>query len=431
MQRSTLGSGMPPHPLRIVRRRVAALAVAAWLVWPPTLLAGPWPQLLGPTRDGHAHQQRLAERWPDQGLTTVWSVPLGMGYAGPVVSDGRVVVFHRVDRQERLEAYDAGSGERLWRVAVPASYRGGVDPDLGPRCVPLIARHRVIAVGAAGDCLAVEWATGQKLWSRPLARQYNAPEGYFGIGSTPLVYEDRLLMNLGGDGAGIVALDLADGETLWAATDHQASYSSPVLTTYQGRPAVAFVTRQAFVLLDPRDGQVHLSYPFGRRGPTVNAATPLVIGDRFFLTASYGIGAVLLGAHDGQLQELWQSDDVLSSQYNTPVYHDGLLFGIHGREDGPPADLRCVDAASGRVLWNHAGLGVAHLIAADGKLLVLTATGQLRMVRATGEDYRQLAEAQVSSSTTRALPALAEGHLFFRDTAGAGGQLHCVKLPER
>src|SRR5690606_10863865 len=205
------------------------------------------------------------------------------------------------------------------------------------------------------------------------------------IATSPLVYQERLLVNIGGEKAGIVALDTRTGRTVWTATEDQASYSSPVLTQLAGRTAVAFVTRLNFVLLDPMTGRELMRYPFGRRGPTVNAAVPLVIGDQYFLTASYGIGAVLLEVDQGRLEPVWAADDVLSSQYNTPIHAGGLLFGIHGREDGPPADLRCADLATGRILWNRPALGVAHLMLADGKLLVLTSQGTLLMVRATGD----------------------------------------------
>ena len=182
---------------------------------------------------------------------------------------------------------------------------------------------------------------------------------------SPIAVDDRLLVNAGGRrGAGLVALALQTGKTLWQATDDAASYSSPTLVTRQGKTRVLFVTRLNALLVDPENGNVVARYPFGRTGPTVNAATPLVFDDYAFLTASYRVGAALLRFEGDAWTPVWANDDSLSSQYNTPVYADGYLYGIHGREDVGPADLRCVEAKTGRVAWSEEGFGVAHLTAA-------------------------------------------------------------------
>ena len=119
--------------------------------------------------------------------------------------------------------------------------------------------------------------------------------------------------------------------------------------------------------LDPRTGAVQFEIPFGQRGATVNAATPLVIDDQLFLTASYGIGASLVNMSTEGAQEQWRKQNLLSSQYTTPIRHDGLLYGIDGRDDLPPAHLRCIDPSRGELLWSEDNFGYATLVAADGK----------------------------------------------------------------
>jgi outer membrane protein assembly factor BamB len=388
--------------------------------------AGEWPQILGTQRNGKAADETLLATWPAAGPKVLWRAKLGSGYGGLAVTAGKAVAFHRVDDVERLQAFDAASGKSLWSADFSAAYRGGIDPDIGPRCVPLIAKGIVYAFGAAGDLYAVELAGGKKLWSRALYADYEGDEGFFGAGATPILVGGRLLVNVGGDGAGLVALDPQSGKTLWKATDEGASYSSPAAVKVNGKEQALFITRYNCVLADPATGKTETILPFGKRGPTVNAATPLVLGGNAFLTSSYGVGAALTSL-DGQAKTVWANDDSLSSQYATPVEKDGFLYGTHGREDVGVAELRCVEAATGKVRWSQAGYGVAHLILVGDKLLIQTAEGRIALAAADPAKYRELAAAQVTDQPTRALPALAAGRLYVRSGRG-GGEVICLQV---
>ena len=404
-----------------------ASALAAALFIAGALRAGDWPQILGPTRSGHAESERLLATWPAGGPKLLWKFPLGSGYAGAAVMSGKVVVFHLSGASERVECLDATSGRSLWKADFEANYRGGIDADKGPRCVPLVAGNAVYAFGAAGDLHAVALDSGKALWSRALCDDYKSDLGYFGAGSTPVLAGGRLLVNVGGKGAGLVALDPATGKTLWQATDEVASYSAPAAITLGGKEQALFITRMNCVLADPATGNVKTLFPFGARGPTVNAATPLVFGGKLFTTASYGIGAVLASLDGAGARTIWSNDDTLSSQYATPVEHEGFLYGTHGREDQGVAELRCVEVATGKVRWTQPNFGVAHAILADGKLLLQTADGRLALAAADPAKYRELASAQVAQEPTRALPALAAGQLYVR-TGSGGGQLLCFRV---
>lgn len=415
-------------PFRSWMCRAAVWSSCFVVGWSSPAAAGDWPQILGPQRDGKAAGEKLADSWPAGGPRVLWSVELGEGYAGPAVAGKTVVAFHRRERSETISALDVASGKPLWQTDFPASYRGGVDSDHGPRCVPLVHGGRVFAFGAAGDLHCVDLATGKRLWSRALYGDYEGEEGYFGAGSTPIVADDKLLVNVGGKrDAGLVALALDSGRTVWKTTTEDGSYSSPTSTRTGGRTQVIFVTRMNTVGVDPANGQVQFRFPFGRRGPTVNAATPIVFDGHLFVTSSYGVGARL--AKLGGTEAVWENDDVLSSQYATPIHHDGHLYGIHGREDIPPAHLMCVEATTGRVRWSQTGFGVANAILAGDRLLLVTTRGTIVMAAASPERYRELGRAEVAKGVTRALPALSEGRLFLRtNERGAGGSLVCVAV---
>jgi outer membrane protein assembly factor BamB len=355
-------------------------------------------------------------------------VELGAGFAGPAVIGNRVIAFHRVAKNERIECFDAVSGKSQWKAEFPSSYGGGVNPDNGPRCVPVIHQDRVFVFGAAGDLHGVALVDGRKVWSRETYVDFNGQEGYFGAGATPIVAGDKLLVNVGGRNAGIVAFDIHNGKTVWQATDERASYSSPAMVMLDGRPFVVFITRLQCLAVDPTAGDVLFRIPFGKTGPTVNAATPLVIGDKLFLSASYGVGARCLKLAKAPT-EIWSNDESMSSQYTTCVHHHGDLFGIHGREDFNNGELRCVELATGKVRWQVAGFGVGHLVLVGSRLLIMTTDGQLVLAEANRDRYTELARATISTDTTRALPALSNGRFFFRDNTDRGGRLTGLALP--
>ena len=130
----------------------------------------------------------------------------------------------------------------------------------------------------------VSLADGKQRWIRNLSTDYEAADGYFGAGSSPIEIDGRVLVNIGGRKAGIVALDLKTGKTVWAKTEEKASYSSPTLMKYGQKTIVVFITRLNCVALDPADGRVVFTIPFGKTGPTVNAAAPLVFESQLFLS---------------------------------------------------------------------------------------------------------------------------------------------------
>jgi outer membrane protein assembly factor BamB len=231
-------------------------------------------------------------------------------------------------------------------------------------------------------------------------------------------------VNVGGrKTGGIVAFSLTDGKTAWQTTDEQASYSSPILIKLEGTPHAVFVTRLHVVSVDPATGRERFRFPFGKRGPTVNAATPLACDGRLFFTASYGIGAVMVQPAANRADVIWKNDE-MASQYSTAIYHDGHLYGVDGRADAGTTALRCLDAKTGKTLWSQPDFGTANLIFADSKLLALKDDGTLVMAKVSPDGYRELASAKVLSGTTRALPALSGGRLYVRDS----DTLKCLEI---
>jgi outer membrane protein assembly factor BamB len=407
------------------------LTILTFLLAPASLChAGDWPQILGASRNGEARDEPVIPAWPSSGPKRLWSRNIGQGYAGPAVVGDRVILFHRVGDTERIEALDTRTGGTIWKSDFPATYAGGVNPDIGPRCVPLIHNGRVYAFGAAGDLHCVSIEDGAKRWTREAYHDFGGREGYFGAGSTPIIVADKLIVNIGGQNAGLVAFDLETGKTKWQATDEGASYSAPTSATISGKQHAIFVTRMNVVSVDPQTGDVRFRFPFGSRGPTVNGATPLVFDNYLFVSSSYGVGANLSKINKNDVREVWANDESMSSQYSTCVYRDGSLYGTHGREDLSDGVMRCINAKTGVVKWTAARFGVAHTILVGQQLVLLGVDGRLRLAEVNPNAYREIASTQISTDITRALPALSNGKLFVRDNNSRGGKLFCLQLAE-
>jgi outer membrane protein assembly factor BamB len=417
------------RPLGLARMLAAALVFGGItsVFEDSTVTAGDWPQILGPHRNGKAEGEMLPDALPAM-PKIAWRVQVGSGYAGPVVVGKKVVVFHRVGKQELVEALDTGNGQRLWKAEFNARYRGGIDSDLGPRCVPLVQDGKVYVFGAAGDLHCVALADGKKLWTRELYVDYDGDEGYFGAGSTPILIGGKLVVNVGGKDAGLVALDPATGKTLWKGTSEVGSYSAPATAKIGGKEQAIFITRLNCVSFDPATDTAKILFPFGKRGPTVNAATPLVFDGKLFVTASYNIGAELKSLDGGKVSEAWSNDNSLSSQYTTAVEHQGYLYGIHGREDTGEGHLRCVAAATGKVAWSEDDFGIAHAVLAGDRILLVGIEGKLTLIAADPKKFRPLGTAQFLSAKTRPLPAFCGGKLFVKTNEGEGSEVVCVDL---
>ena len=391
--------------------------------------AADWPQILGENRDGIANGEILLPEWPSSGPEEIWQCDVGQGFAGVAVKADVAYLFHRKDDQEIVEARKAATGEEIWSSAADCHYRGGISADTGPRCVPLVTKDRVIVFGVDGTLRCLDAATGRQMWMRDTWQDFRAPEGYFGAGSSPVVFKDRVIVNVGGrDNAAVVAFSIADGKTIWQSFSDTASYSSPIIAEIDGNLHAIVVTRLNTVSLNPEDGSVRFKFPFGMRGPTVNGATPVVMGDQLFVTSSYRVGSVWARVSDGGTENVASGEDLLASQFATPVKYKTFLFAVDGRQDSGSGTVKCIDPAGQKVLWEKGGFDYGTLVRVNDDLLFLTCEGALIRFAADSEKYRELHRSTVLKPTPQGyrLPAISNGRLFIRDDT----VLKCLRIGE-
>ena len=279
--------------------------------------------------------------------------------------------------------------------------------------------------GAQGVLHCLDFDTGSRVWRVDTHREFGVRKGFFGAASTPLVLDGKVLANVGGSaGTGIVAFDAESGTTLWKSTDHGASYSSPVAARLDGRTLAVFFTREGLLALDPESGSVVYERRWrSRSNASVNAATPIIMGDIVLLSASYGTGAIAMRLCNGKIEELWSGEGVIDNHYSSCVLRGGTLFGFHGRQEYGQS-FRAVDLPTGKVLWSEDGIRPGSVTRVGNRLLLLLESGELLLVVASREKFETVSKAQILAGETRAFPAVANGLLFARDRDA----LVCLRL---
>lgn len=349
----------------------------------------------------------------------LWEKSVGSGFAGPVVAGDRVIIFHREGSDMTTEAWDAKTGKPVWRTTYVTDYVDSFGFDNGPRAVPAVADGRVFTHGPEGRVTALDLKTGKELWAYDTAAALQSQPGFFGRAASPLVVDGKVIIAAGGmlesKPAGLIALEAGSGKLVWTGVDDEAGYASPVMAD----GAILAWMRNQLWLVNPETGFALGSLPL-RSGmdASVNAATPVPCGDgRWLVSAGYGVGAHLLKVRAFQepaFESVWEKQRTLDCHYSTPIFHEGHVYGFHGRQEMGQT-LRCVELATGKVCWESPQIPGGTLLLAGDRLLVVTEQGELWVVKATPAAFDQILNAQILRSSHRSHAAFANGVLYARD----------------
>ncbi|MBI3737145.1 PQQ-like beta-propeller repeat protein, partial [Candidatus Sumerlaeota bacterium] len=348
-----------------------------------------WPVFLGPRGDGTSSETGLLKVWPEKGPPRVWACRVGNAYSAPVTSRGKLVFFHRVGDEEIVQCVNSRNGEEIWKYAYPSHYEDTYGYNNGPRSSPAIDGENVYTYGAEGVLTCLELNTGKLVWQRPVNKEFNVPQGFFGAGTAPVMDGDLVLVNVGStDGASIVAFNKQTGATVWKTGRDEASYSTGVVRTINGRRSGIFLTREGLRVVDAKTGGELYSYPFrSKTHESVNAATPIVQDDMIFLSATYNVGAALLKLEPSGVKEIWRSRTAMQNHWATSILAGGFLYGMDGRHESG-SNFRCIEWMTGNVRWTaDEGLGRSAFIMADGHLIALGERGDLALIEVNPEKY--------------------------------------------
>lgn len=408
-----------------------------------------WPSFLGPNRDGKSAETGIRTDW-SAGLPILWQREVGNGYSAPAVVAGRLFMFDRHGDMARLTAFKAETGEELWRQEYATDYQDLYDYSNGPRASPVVDGDRVYTLGAGGLLRCHRVATGELLWSVDTTARYGVVQNFFGVASTPAIEGELLIVQVGGspadapkihsgdvqpNGSAVVAFDKETGEERYRVGAELASYAAVQLATIDGRRWSLVFARGGLLAFDPASGAIDFHYPWRAKIlESVNAATPVVVGDKVFISETYGPGSSLLRVEPGGYELLWKDasrrDHSLATHWSTPIHHDGVLYASSGRNPGN-AELRAVELATGKVLWSVPRLKRSSMLSVDGHFVVLSEDGVLRLIRRNPEKYELLGELILEHAGRRLInspawnaPVLSHGILYVQ----GDGMLVAVEL---
>lgn len=371
-----------------------------------------WSQWRGPGRDGISPETGLLQEWPAGGPRLVWQgAGAGTGYSSMSTSGGRLYTIGARDDVEYVMAFDRASGKKLWETANGRRFRN--DRGDGPRSTPTTEGDLLYAFGGTGELSCLDAATGRKVWSVNIVQKFGGVTPYWGYSESPLIVGDRIVLNAGGRRASIVALNKADGATVWQQPGDEAGYSSPVLMRTGSLQQVVFFTADRGLAVDPRYGRLLWSYDRVSNS-TANIATPVVRGNRVFFSSDYGTGAALVDVRaSGNLAsatEVYFTRE-MRNHHASSVLVDGHLYGFNS------SILTALQFDTGELAWRNRSVGKGSLIYADQRLYLFSENGVVGLADASPAGYQERGrfELRTGGSPTWSHPIITNGMLILRD----------------
>ena len=430
-----------------------AYVITAWcflLTANSVLMAEDWPQWMGRQRDNIWRETKIIDSFAKEGAKILWRCPVGGGYSGPAVSQGRVYV---TDFQPELQPDEAGNqrknsrgrertlcldettGNLLWEHSYPVTYT--VSYPAGPRCTPNVDENRVYTLGAQGDLQCLDATTGSLKWSRNLLRDYSTKPAIWGYAGHPLIVGDNLICIAGGAGSLVVALNKYTGQETWRAlSSSEQGYSPPVLINVANTPQLIILHPDGVNSLNPSNGKEHWMVEYQATNGSV-IMSPIKSGNLLYAAGYTKKNLMMeLSADKPGATMLWQDipDAAISPVNVQPIAHDGMLYGFH--QDGT---LYGVDFKTGERIWSSLKplqsarplrTGTAFIVKQEDRYWLFTEQGDLVIAKMNRAGYKELDRAHVLAPTDVAFgrkvvwaaPAFANRKVFLRN----GKECICV-----
>ncbi|MEO0446671.1 MAG: PQQ-binding-like beta-propeller repeat protein [Verrucomicrobiota bacterium] len=382
------------------------------LIWVPAAMvahAEDWPRWLGTEGTGRTTETE----WRPEVDSIRWQTEIGVGFSSAAVVGDRVVVSGYVAEAEVIWCLSAEDGLVLWSLR----YAAPLLPNLhegGPASTALIDAGKVYALGKAGHlhCLGLE--EGNVLWSvnlREMSGLRTPPQ--WGYAGSPILVDDKLIV----ESSETWALDPEDGSVIWKSEPYKPAYGTPAPLRLGAKTFLATLKTDGLVILDAADGRSK-ALTVWRTSFQTNANTPIVVGDQLFLSTGYGRGCGLFRFTGGELVPLYEGK-TMSNHMNNSILVDGYLYGFDGTAHrGAPAEMTCIEWATGETQWRQGGLGCGSLLEGNGHLVILTETGDLVFAKTSPDGYEEVSRTSILSGRCWTMPTFANGVVYARNAAG-------------
>jgi outer membrane protein assembly factor BamB len=386
-----------------------------------------WTQWGGPHRNFMSDAKGLASTWPPGGPRKLWGRALGEGHSSILVDGDRLYTMYRPgggstnarhSQEEVVTALDAATGKTIWefKYAAPTD---GVDfsQGAGPHSTPLIVGGQLFATSSRRELFALDKATGKRLWSHDLIKDYRAPSPDRGYTCSPIAYGGTVIVTMGGPDQAVAAFNQQTGTLEWKNGSGDTSPSSPILIDVDGQPQLVVFGGDQVVGMNPSDGQTLWSHPH-KTDWGLNISTPVwsSADHLLFVSSAYSAGSRAIELHrrgdKTTVAEKWFSNR-MRVHIGTVIRVGDYAYGSSG--DFGPAFITAVDMKTGRIAWQDRSFSRAQLLYADGKLILLDEDGHLGLVTVSPEGMKVLARVNVLDHLSWTPPTLSGTKLFVRD----------------
>jgi outer membrane protein assembly factor BamB len=394
-----------------MQRSLIALLAAAVTSF-GSYAATDWPQYRGPAANGIAADTGINKNWKAKPPKELWRITLGdKGYAGPCVAAGKLFIIDHEGTQDIVRAINIADGKEAWRAAYdePGAHDYGF-----ARSTPVFDAGKLYTLSRNGivNCFDAEKG-GKPLWTRNIKADFKGVAGRWHYSASPIVDGNKLIVLPGGPNASVVALDKTNGKDIWAGGgSDKAGYATPVVATIGGKKQYVVFTGFNLIGVDAEKGGPPLWSTPWKTEYDVNAAMPIVMDDTVFITSNYGHGCALVSVSGGKAEKKWENA-LLQSHFNSPVLHNGFIYGIG---DGGPGKLICLDPKTGKEQWSQPGFGKGGVAIVDGVLIAIDGKGgDVVMVSLNSTKYEELGRIKPLGGQSWTMPVIADGKMYIRN----------------
>lgn len=434
--------------------RTTLISAVVLFIIPTTLMADDWPQWMGPGRQSVWKEEGIVDRFPEDGLKPKWKAPVGLGYSGPAVADGKVFVLDyqksagdvanspsgriELKGKERVMCFDAATGKELWKYEYERPYK--LSYPSGPRCTPTVADGKVYALGAEGDFTCLNVADGKLVWKKQLAEEYKVSAAIWGYTSHPLVDGDLVYTAVGGEGTGLVAFDKNTGKEIWRAlSSEEPSYCPPTIIEHAGVRQLLMWLPKTLASVEPATGKLNWSVPL-QPSYGMSISAPQQSGDYLFASGIGNIAALykLAGAKTPEVVWKGNTKNAIYTANATPMIVGDMIYGC----DCQLGDYRGVNLLDGSRAWStfeptaggtrRASHGTAFTVKHNDRYFLFGETGDLVIANLSAKGYEEISRTHLIDPTNECFgrdvvwshPAFAEKCVFVRNDK----EIVCVSL---
>lgn len=438
---------------------LSRLFVLAAMTLTSVTQAADWPRWNGPSGDGRVPDSNLLDAVPADGLEQLWEIEVGLGYAGPAIADGILVVADyalesgqvtnnagardKLTGQERIRAFDADTGKPLWSHEYDRPY--AISYPSGPRATPTIADGRVFALGAEGDLVCLSLKSGQLQWTKNFQDEYGSETPIWGHAASPLVLGNRVICMAGRSGDLVVAYDAATGKEQWTAlSSRDVGYCPPSVVEIGGKKRLLVWDPELVSCLDPENGNALWQQPL-RPDYRMSVLPPIVEGEWMFVSGEGASAMYRLSSQPDAASVVWRGRPSSSMMLatSTAIFDDGHLYGADLRSGA----LMCVRASDGERLWQSAkptvdsdrprggAHGSAFLMKHKSMYFMLSETGDLISAKLSPSGYEETGRCHVIDPDSKTMnrtvlwtyPAIANDKFYLRNNS----VLRCYDLARK